>query len=290
MLSGGNALSSPSPLGAQTDHAPHPRHSYGLVLWWLCSGLWQGQAAAASSCCSLAPLRQLLAVSEFVITASSATGVADSTSRFPVPPVQTYSSWPLVVWMWRLQSNPILSWLESVFLQFFSLCPKPRRFRVDVESLWFPVQPSHCVSVLSCIALLPKSGIVDSKIIWSSWCDWVLVDEYTETHPFLPCPCQVKIWPLNSTDEKQGAMRPHICCLQLLLNLPCRLGNEVVPAVTTKPLHSLDKIFPLLSMKKTRQSIKTNPVSHCPVGFFKLLGNFSVEFLFLLALGSVIQV
>lgn len=155
---------------------------------------------------------------------------------------------------------------------------------------WFPVQPSRCLSVLSCRALLFKSWVVDSKIIWSSWCDWMLVDEYTETHPFLPCPCQVKSWPLNSTDEKQRVKSTHICCLQLLSILPYRLGNEVLPAVTTKPLYSLDEIFPRLSMKKTSGSVKTNPVSHCPVGFFKLLGNFLVGFLFLLALGSIIQV
>lgn len=85
-------------------------------------------------------------------------------------------------------------------------------------------------------------------------------------------------------------MSLHICCLQLLSNLPSRLRDEVLTAVTKKPLYSLKNIFSLPSVKKTTRSRKPNPVLHCPAGFFRLPGNLSVGFLFLLAVGSVIQV
>lgn len=68
-------------------------------------------------------------------------------------------------------------------LCFFSLCPEARQF---VEPSWFPAQHSHCLSVLSCTALLSRSWIMDCKIVWSWWCDRMVVDENTEMHPFLP--------------------------------------------------------------------------------------------------------
>lgn len=91
--------------------------SHDSVLCWLCSVLLQWavvRAAAASSCFSLAPLCWLLAVYQFVTTASSAAGAAKSTSSSVSPPIHTYSSRPLAVKILWLQLISILRLLQSM--------------------------------------------------------------------------------------------------------------------------------------------------------------------------------
>lgn len=160
-----------------------------------CSVLLQwavARAAAASSCCSLAPLCQLLAVYQFVTTASSAAGVAESTSSSVSPPIHTYSSWPLAVknLSTAVHLSPQAATVHSVDCSLFILCPEARQFRVDMEPYQLPLYHIYCLSVLSCTALHSKFLIINCKIVWSWWCDWMVVDDYTEMHPFLSCLCQ----------------------------------------------------------------------------------------------------